>query len=206
MAQDAPTTARPRRRWLQFKLRTLLAVTLVAALPLWAFTSRLQKVRRQRRAAAAVNAAGGDVWFAADRDARNSPALNSGSGGYTFRLRRRALQASTIPFDSQDSTHQGNPLSRLVSEARSGEPVAVDFAALDFALPAHARHGVASLDLSHEIDPQWREQFSTYDPRATEGDGFRLPWHDLTILSELQVLSLADVPVDNEDLLRLSPS
>lgn len=203
MAQDATTAARPRRRWLQFKLRTLLVLMLVAALPLWAFTSRLQKVRRQRRAAAAVNAAGGDVWFADDPDDQNAATTKAGAANYVFRSRRRALQASTIPFDSQESTREGNPLSRLVSEARSGEPVAVDFSGLRFRLPAHAQHGVAKLDLGDEIDPHWREQFSTQDPRTAEGDVYRLPWHDLTVLSELQVLCLADVPIENEDLLHL---
>lgn len=203
LAQDPLTTARPRRRWLQFKLRTLLVLTLIATLPLWVFTVRLQKVRRQRRAAAAVSAAGGHVWFAADRDDQNAATTKAGAANYGFRARRHALQASTIPFDSQDSTRQGNPLSRLISEARSGEPVAVDFFGLRFSLPAHARRGVAEFELNDEIDPQWRRLFSTHDPRKSEGGVYRLPWHDLTTLSELQVLCLADVPIENEDLLHL---
>lgn len=41
MKHDAPVAARPCRRWLQFRLRTLLMLIVIASLPLWAFNARL---------------------------------------------------------------------------------------------------------------------------------------------------------------------
>ncbi len=45
----APTTTRkPRRRWLQFSLRTLLVLMLVTSVPLGRLTYKLKQTREQR--------------------------------------------------------------------------------------------------------------------------------------------------------------
>lgn len=52
-------TVSPKRRWLQFRLRTLLIAVLVLSLPLSWFAVRMEKVRRQREAVAAIERLGG---------------------------------------------------------------------------------------------------------------------------------------------------
>ena len=54
---------KPKRRWLQFSLRTLLVfVTLSAVACSW-FVVKMQQVRRQREAVKAIMEAGGWVWY-----------------------------------------------------------------------------------------------------------------------------------------------
>ena len=50
-----------RRRWLQFRLRTLLIAVVVLSLPLSWFAVRMEKARRQREAIAAIERLGGVV-------------------------------------------------------------------------------------------------------------------------------------------------
>lgn len=58
------TTARSKRRkWLQFRLRTLLIAILALSLPLSWFAVRLQRARRQREAVAAIEGLGGNVQY-----------------------------------------------------------------------------------------------------------------------------------------------
>ena len=58
------TTKPPqRRRWFQFRLRTLLIAILVLSLPLSWFGARLQKARRQREAVEAIERLGGRVMY-----------------------------------------------------------------------------------------------------------------------------------------------
>lgn len=58
------TTDRPkRRRWFQFRLRTLLIAILILSLPLSWFAVRLQRARRQREAVAAIEGLGGNVQY-----------------------------------------------------------------------------------------------------------------------------------------------
>ena len=53
------TTDSPRRRWFQFRLRTLLIAILVLSLPLSWFAARMRKAKRQREAVEAIEKAGG---------------------------------------------------------------------------------------------------------------------------------------------------
>ena len=57
------TTEPPKRRWFQFKLRTLLMVVLVLSLPLSWFAVRMEKARRQVEAAMVIQRLGGDVRY-----------------------------------------------------------------------------------------------------------------------------------------------
>ena len=52
-------SGRPRRRWLQFRLRTLLIAVLVLSLPLSWFAVRMERARRQRDVLYACNAVKG---------------------------------------------------------------------------------------------------------------------------------------------------
>ena len=56
-----------RRRWFQFKLRTLLIAILVLSLPLSWFAVRLERARRQREAVQVIEALGGTVWYYPDK-------------------------------------------------------------------------------------------------------------------------------------------
>ncbi len=63
MTPDEAEASRPRRRWLQFSLRTLLLLVVpLAALCGW-FASKMNAVRRERRAVAAIRAMGGHVTY-----------------------------------------------------------------------------------------------------------------------------------------------
>ncbi len=64
------TTAPPKRRkWLQFRLRTLLIAILVLSLPLSWFAVRLKRARRQRQAVQMIEQLGGFV------DEREQPSV-----------------------------------------------------------------------------------------------------------------------------------
>lgn len=54
---------RAKRRWLQFRLRTLLIAVLVLSLPLSWFAVRMERARRQREAVQAIVKAGGRVFY-----------------------------------------------------------------------------------------------------------------------------------------------
>ena len=60
-SQISMTTEPPKRRWLQFRLRTLLIAILVLSLPLSWFAVRMERARRQREAVEAIERTGGFV-------------------------------------------------------------------------------------------------------------------------------------------------
>lgn len=59
MTTELPT----RRRWFQFRLRTLLIAVLVLSLPLSWLAVRMDRARRQREAVEAIRALGGQVVY-----------------------------------------------------------------------------------------------------------------------------------------------
>jgi hypothetical protein len=56
-----PTTTKPRRRWFQFRLRTLLVLMLLACIGMSWFAMKMRQARRQRAAIVAIQAGGGQV-------------------------------------------------------------------------------------------------------------------------------------------------
>lgn len=58
------TNSQPRRRWFQFKLRTLLVMVLLASIGMSWFGVKMQQVRRQRAAIDAIVKGGGTVSWA----------------------------------------------------------------------------------------------------------------------------------------------
>lgn len=52
-----------RRRWFQFRLRTLLIAALVLSLPLSWFAWRMEKAKRQREAVQAIEKLGGEAYY-----------------------------------------------------------------------------------------------------------------------------------------------
>jgi len=63
MDADTEKTAKPRRRWLQFSLRTLLIVVTVWSVPLGWVGWRLGEVRRERATITWVEKMGGGVYY-----------------------------------------------------------------------------------------------------------------------------------------------
>ena len=60
---SAPTTPKPRRRWLQFSLRTMQVLMLVATLPLGWFEYKIKQAGEQREAVAAIRSMGGFIEY-----------------------------------------------------------------------------------------------------------------------------------------------
>ena len=60
MTTTPPITPNPRRRWLQFSLRTLMLASLLVALGLGYFCDRAQS---QRKAVASLKALGGSIEY-----------------------------------------------------------------------------------------------------------------------------------------------
>ena len=63
MNTEPTTTPKPRRRWLQFSLRTMLILMLVISVPLGWFTYRLNQARKQRAVIDAIHALGGSTEY-----------------------------------------------------------------------------------------------------------------------------------------------
>ena len=61
MSTTAPTTPKPRRRWLQFSLRTLLVLMLVFGCGFGWFAHKVQQARTEREATKAIEKLGGNV-------------------------------------------------------------------------------------------------------------------------------------------------
>ena len=57
------TSTLPKRRWFQFRLRTLLIAILVLSLPLSWFAMRMEKARRQREAVVAIRWLEGTAYY-----------------------------------------------------------------------------------------------------------------------------------------------
>lgn len=70
---DFKSSSLGRRRWFQFRLRTLLILVLIASLPLGLFNASIEPKRRQRRAADAIAGAGGSVWYVGSPMMKTAP-------------------------------------------------------------------------------------------------------------------------------------
>jgi hypothetical protein len=66
MDADTEKTAKPRRRWLRFSLRTLLIVVTVLSVPLGWIGWRLEQVRREQATITSIEKMGGTVLFRSD--------------------------------------------------------------------------------------------------------------------------------------------
>jgi hypothetical protein len=68
ISTEQPTAPKPKRRWYQYSLRTLLIfVTLFALACSW-FAVKMQQARRQREAVEAIEKLGGEVWYETPND------------------------------------------------------------------------------------------------------------------------------------------
>ncbi len=83
VTSTAPTTTTPRRRWLQFSLRTLLVATLLACCVFAWMAYRSRSGRQQRAAAIALQTSGASVQFdpRLDSDSRFLKAASEGPIG-----------------------------------------------------------------------------------------------------------------------------
>jgi hypothetical protein len=97
-----------KRRWFQFRLRTILLLVIVASLALAPLGMRLDRIRRQQPAIVAVENAGGAVWIV--RKPVNSPTPFPG--------------LPTV-YDSQ--RRDAGALWQVVEDAQYGEAVCVCF-------------------------------------------------------------------------------
>ncbi len=67
------TTRKPRRRWLQFSLRTLLVLMLVISVPLGWFAFKLWQAREQREAIRRIEELGGFAYYDFEIDDHGMP-------------------------------------------------------------------------------------------------------------------------------------
>jgi len=66
MAMNDSHLPRPKRRWYQFSLRTLLVFVLVLSVPLAWLAMKMQKARKEREAEKAILKAGGVIFYDSD--------------------------------------------------------------------------------------------------------------------------------------------
>jgi hypothetical protein len=71
MIRTTPTTTpKPRRRWLQFSLRTLMVLMLLVSVPLGWLAVQLKRGREQKQAVIALRKLGGRVGYERDASGR----------------------------------------------------------------------------------------------------------------------------------------
>lgn len=187
------------RRWMQFRLRTLLIVILFACSGLGWLRFNLDRTRRQRRAADAVAAAGGSVWYLGQKTEK---------------------VAASYPISLYDSQRpNANALERLIEEATAGDVVAVAFdggPVGDLLFTRRGRppkfNGSRPLDIEvHEVggssSGRWRLHGDVRDYDMVHYQGVspgtpkqKLKWRDLGEFPSLEVLSLGDRSVDLDSL------
>jgi hypothetical protein len=63
LAESPSTAPKPRRRWWQFSLRTLMVAMLVLGVLFGLFAIRLERARRQAAAVATIRSVGGEVFY-----------------------------------------------------------------------------------------------------------------------------------------------
>ena len=182
----------PFRRWLQFRLRTILVGMLAVCVPLSMLTNKWLRTRRERTAVNSITAAGGRVWYVSQ-----DPHQKGKRYGY-----------DVIPYDSQQRDASG--LALLVAEARAGQVVAVAFG--DYGERIIRQSDWGSSDRHHmdldgqefagEVRGHWilhgendpnRRVVRTTAPQELE-------WHDLRMLESLELLCVSDRPVSDADL------
>ncbi|HVX61727.1 MAG TPA: hypothetical protein VHC19_14025 [Pirellulales bacterium] len=177
-----------KRRWFQFRLRTILLLVIVASLALAPLGMRLDRIRRQQPAIVAVENAGGAVWIV--RKPVNSPTPFPG--------------LSTV-YDSQ--RRDAGALWQVVEDAQYGEAVCVCFPS---ASPnsqlgnwSGAAVSVDGQDVAMHANGEWyvhgnsRELWRNYHDRRQQQP---FAWSTLEALPYLKILDLGDRPVSDEDL------
>jgi hypothetical protein len=63
LGESKPDLSRPKLRWCQYSLRTLLLGVLLASIGMSWFTPRIQRARKQREAVEAIERLGGEVLY-----------------------------------------------------------------------------------------------------------------------------------------------
>lgn len=198
MAQEKTAASRPRRRWLQFKLRTLLVAMVAACIPLAWLTMKLERTRRQRRAVVAIDNVGGNVWYIGTPKAV-PPAVGVIGGGH------RTLRHNVIPYDSQQRS--GNLLAQVVEEATAGDVVAVDFdrrETLVFMQQRAATFGIRinGQEIENDSADKWilHRRLDRYGRAVPPDSAASFDWRDFQMLPALELLNLGDLPMDDDDL------
>jgi len=89
---SAPTTPKPRRRWLQFSLRTLMVLMMVVGCGARWLAHEVERVRAQQRAAAAIEKLGGRVGHEGLRQLQLLDLSNTQFGGGIHAVGRGFVQ------------------------------------------------------------------------------------------------------------------
>jgi hypothetical protein len=87
MTTNAPPNPTTRRRWLQFSLRTLMVLVLLASVAMSWLAVKMQRAKRQREAANRIVKLGGSVTYDYEVDASGQRIPNTNAPGPTW-LRR----------------------------------------------------------------------------------------------------------------------
>jgi hypothetical protein len=166
-------------------------------LPLGWLGTKLERTRRQRRAAAVINA-GGSAWYL-------GPESTS----------RQSWSSTNLPYDSQRP--DGNVLERLVEEATAGDVVAVTFRRGQLGEQFVSRGGRLApsagnqpfhfdgQEVGGDSTSRWRlyGEANHYGTRRTTRT-IEFKWQDLQAFEALQVLSMGDKPVGPDDLMQIA--
>ncbi len=188
-------SARNKRRWFQLSLRALLALVVLASVPLAQLGMRLDRIRRQEPAIAVVQRAGGAVWILREPVAAPNP-----------------LVAVNRPIYDSQRQEKGS-LEQVVEDARYGEVVCIAFPSAGYT------HGLVSGNGAVDIDGQeiasgshgnwalhsdWRRYWRGDGPVVQVQPRTAFTWKTLEALPYLQVLDVGDRRLGDEDFDQLS--
>lgn len=177
-----------KRRWFQFRLRTILLLVILASLPLGRLGMRLDRIRRQQPAIVAVENAGGAVWIV--RKPTKSPA---------------AVPRLSRVYDSQ--RREVGALWQVVEDAQYGEAVCVYFPSASLNSHPGNRSGatvsVDGQDVAMHSNGEWYVHGNSQELWRNFRES-RQPspfdWSTLEALPFLQILDLGDRPITDDDL------
>jgi hypothetical protein len=117
MVVTAPTTTpKPHRRWLQFSLRTMLLLVLIASVPLGWLGMKVREARQQWEAVRAIRMVEGVVEYDFERDETGVVQIRPLPADLAWRL--LDLVGDDIPICRESTSHsEAPPLAAAQSKA-----------------------------------------------------------------------------------------
>jgi Leucine-rich repeat (LRR) protein len=176
LTAEHPVKAKPKRRWLQFSLRTLLVLMLVCGCALGWLRHEVQRARAQREAAKPLEELGGDVVY------------NRVGGPVAYWLGQ--LLGEDLDFEPTMVSLDGTPVTDAGLTHLKGLPQ------LRTLILSHSK--ITDAGLKHLRGLTRLERLYLRDPQFTDAG-----LENLQGLTQLTVLDLSSTPVTDAGLMHL---